>query len=74
MPNNNEEEFIKGLRQLGCEVAAPNRRRLKAVLPEDIEVRHLYVLAKELSVQIRHLDYKRDSLEDIFLRAMESDI
>jgi ABC-2 type transport system ATP-binding protein len=68
----NEEAFVKGLRNLGCEVAVPNRRRLKAVLPEDIDIHHLYVLAKELSVQIRHLDYKRDSLEDIFLRAMES--
>ncbi len=66
-----EEGFVQGLRQLGCEVAITSRRRMKAVLPNDIEIHHLYALASEVSVQIRHLDYKRDSLEDIFLRAME---
>ena len=66
-----EENFIEGLRKLGCEVAIPNRRRIKAILPDDIDVKHLYILAQELAVQIRHLDYKRDSLEDIFMRAME---
>ena len=66
-----ESRFVDGMRQLGCEVAIPNRRRLKAVLPEDVEVHHLYALASELSVQIRNLEYKRDSLEDIFMRAME---
>lgn len=66
-----EGRFIEGLRKLGCEVATPNRRRLKAILPEDVEIHHLYALARELSVQIRNLDHKRDSLEDIFLRAME---
>lgn len=66
-----EDRFVEGLRRLGCEVALPNRRRLKAILPEDVEIHHLYALARELSVQIRNLDYKRDSLEDIFMRAME---
>ena len=66
-----ENRFVEGLRQLGCEVALPNRRRLKAILPEDVEIHHLYTLAKQLSIQIRSLEYKRDSLEDIFLRAME---
>lgn len=68
-----EESFVKGLREWGCEVARPSRRHIKAVLPEDISIRHLYALAQELSVQIRQLDYKRDSLEDIFFRAMESE-
>ena len=30
-----------------------------------------YRLAAERKIQIRRLDYKRDSLEDIFLKAME---
>lgn len=68
---NNEEAFMSGLRRLGCEVASPNRRRIKTVLPESVEIKDLYQLANELSVQIRHMNYKRDSLEDIFLRAME---
>ena len=66
-----EQAFIRGLKALGCEVGIPNRRRLRAVLPEHAEVRDLYALAEKLDVQIRRLDHKRDSLEDIFLRAME---
>lgn len=69
----NEKDFVEGLRNLGCEVALPNRRRIKAIIPDGVEVHHLYGLADELSVQIRNLDYKRDSLEDIFLRAMDDD-
>jgi ABC-2 type transport system ATP-binding protein len=44
------------------------------VLPEGIEIRHLYELAAERQVQIRKLDYKRDSLQDIFLKAMETEV
>ena len=66
-----QERFIAGLADLGCEVGMPNRRRLRAVLPRHVEVADLYELAAELSVQIRQLDHKRDSLEDIFLRAMD---
>ena len=40
-------------------------------LPPTLEIRSLYEAAAEDSVQIRHLDYKRDSLQDIFLKAME---
>jgi len=35
-------------------------------------VRDLYRIASEYDVQIRRLSYKRDSLEDIFLKAMEN--
>jgi len=42
------------------------------VLPEGVEIRDLYVLAAERDIQIRRLNYKRDSLQDIFLKAMEN--
>ena len=42
------------------------------VLPEGVEIQDLYRLAAEREVQIRRLDYKRDSLQDIFLKAMNS--
>jgi len=35
-------------------------------------VRDLYQLAARERVQLRRLSYKRDSLEDIFLKAMEN--
>ena len=66
-----QDRFVEGLVALGCEVGMPNRRRLRAVLPAHVEIADLYALAAELSVQIRQLDHKRDSLEDIFLRAMD---
>ena len=46
--------------------------RIKLVLPDGVEVRQLYRVAAEQNVQIRRLNHKRDSLEDIFLKAMES--
>jgi len=67
------DAFVAGLRDRGCEVGMQNRRRLRAVLPPTMEVRNVYELATALNVQIRGLDHKRDSLEDIFLRAMEGD-
>jgi len=46
--------------------------RIKLVIPENIEARDLYVIASEQGVQIRRMNQRRDSLEDIFLRAMEN--
>ena len=68
-----QSSFAAALRQLGCEVAVQNRRRLKAVLPESVEIRNLYAAAAENGIQIRRVDFKRDSLEDIFLKAMEDE-
>jgi ABC-2 type transport system ATP-binding protein len=56
---------------LGCEYAFTNERRLKLVLPEGVEILDLYKIAAEREIQIRRLNFKRDSLEDIFLKAME---
>jgi ABC-2 type transport system ATP-binding protein len=63
--------FLTNAEQLGCELAVNGNRRLKMILPETVEVRDLYRIASETGVQIRRLDYKRDSLQDIFLKAME---
>jgi ABC-2 type transport system ATP-binding protein len=67
-----QEKFVKAIQQLGCEYAVSGDHRLKIVLQEGVEVRDLYRLAEEQQVQLRRLSYKRDSLEDIFLRAMEN--
>jgi ABC-2 type transport system ATP-binding protein len=64
--------FAKSLAALGCEYAITSDYRLKVVLQDHIEVRDLYRIAAEHELQIRRLSYKRDSLEDIFLKAMES--
>jgi ABC-2 type transport system ATP-binding protein len=64
--------FVEALAALGCEYALTGDHRLKIVLQEGIEVRDLYRLAAQEQVQLRRLSYKRDSLEDIFLKAMEN--
>lgn len=65
------EHFLNTVRELGCECAVDKGRRLKLILPENVEIRDLYRIAASSEVQIRRLDYKRDSLQDIFLKAME---
>jgi ABC-2 type transport system ATP-binding protein len=65
--------FLEAVERLGCECAVDVKtRRIKMVMPEAIEIRNLYELADSHSIQIRRLDYKRDSLQDIFLKAMEA--
>jgi ABC-2 type transport system ATP-binding protein len=64
--------FVDGLRTLGCESAVSGDKRVKMVLGESTEIRDLYRIAAATGVQIRRLNYKRDSLEDIFLKAMEN--
>jgi len=65
-------KFVEAISKLGCEYALTGDHRLKLVLQEGVDVRDLYRLAAQEKVQIRRLSYKRDSLEDIFLKAMEN--
>jgi ABC-2 type transport system ATP-binding protein len=64
-------EFAAAVGALGCEYAMTGEQRVKLVMNDGLEVRDIYKLAAERNVQIRRLNYKRDSLEDIFLKAME---
>jgi ABC-2 type transport system ATP-binding protein len=68
---NEPGPFVEELGRLGCEYAVVGNRKIKTVLPEGLEIRHLYEVAARGNFQIRRLDYKRDSLQEIFLRAME---
>jgi ABC-2 type transport system ATP-binding protein len=65
-----EAPFVQSVEQLGCECAVFPNGRMKLVMPEKVEIRELYRIAAAQSVQIRKLNYRRDSLEDIFLKAM----
>jgi len=64
-------EFAAAIGSMGCEYAMTGEQRVKLVMNDGLEVRDIYKLAAERNVQIRRLNYKRDSLEDIFLKAME---
>jgi ABC-2 type transport system ATP-binding protein len=67
--------FASAIEGLGCECAVyPNgagTSRVKVVLPEAIEMRELFRIAATHDVQVRRMNYRRDSLEDIFLAAMK---
>jgi ABC-2 type transport system ATP-binding protein len=64
--------FLAAIEKLGCETAPGAQGRVKLILPDGLEIRQLYEVAAGQSVQIRRLNHKRDSLEDIFLKAMEA--
>src|SRR5262245_52805369 len=67
-----QSSFVEAIAKLGCEYALSGPQRMKVVLQEGVEVRDLYRLAAQADLQLRRLSYKRDSLEDIFLKAMEN--
>ena len=63
--------FADAVERLGCACAVTAPGKIKTVLSEGMEIRDLYRLAAARDVQLRRLNYRRDSLEDIFLKAME---
>jgi len=63
--------FSSALQQLGCECAVFTNGRMKVVMPDKIEIREVYRIAEQQGIQIRKMNHRRDSLEDIFLNAME---
>jgi ABC-2 type transport system ATP-binding protein len=65
------ESFAAAITGLGCECASYPHGRLKLVMPETVKIRDLYAIAAQQGVQVRRLHHRRDSLEDIFLNAME---
>jgi ABC-2 type transport system ATP-binding protein len=64
--------LTEDLSRIGCECAATGTGRFRMALPEGFELREIYHLAAERDLQLRRLNYRRDTLEDIFLKAMES--
>jgi len=78
--------FAEAVERLDCECAITGSavpaaagthsdrspRRFKMVLGQEFVLQDLYQLAEAHNVQIRRLNYRRDSLEDIFLKAMEN--
>jgi ABC-2 type transport system ATP-binding protein len=67
-----QNKFAEAIGALGCEYALTGDTRVKIILQGGTEVRDIYRIASQYDVQIRRLSYKRDSLEDIFLKAMEN--
>lgn len=66
-----EEGFAAGLEALGAECASVGKGRWKMVLPPEFAMRELYRLAAAKNLELRRINYRKDTLEDIFLKAME---
>jgi ABC-2 type transport system ATP-binding protein len=64
------QAMAEHFQQTGWECALFPNGRMKLVLPDEMEVRDIYRAAAGHGVVIRKLTYRRDSLEDIFWRAM----
>jgi len=62
-------DFTEAIEKLGCECAVTGNR-LKMILADGVEIRDIYRIAAERDVRIRRLNFRRDTLEDIFLKAM----
>ncbi len=66
-----EAAFSDAVAQLGCDYSELGHGRFKMILRQGVAVKDLYRIAADRDVQIRKLNYRHDSLEDIFLKAME---
>jgi ABC-2 type transport system ATP-binding protein len=64
-------DFSEAIEKLGCECAIRSNR-MKIILPDGVESRDIFKVAAERDVRIRKLNFRRDTLEDIFLKAMEN--
>lgn len=64
-------DFTAAIEKLGCECAV-TANRMKMVLADGVETRDIFRIADERQVRIRRMNFRRDTLEDIFLKAMEN--
>jgi ABC-2 type transport system ATP-binding protein len=63
--------FISELSERGCQCSLTERDIIRIVLPPDEKTRLLFELAKKNDIQLRHFYYKKSSLEDVFIQALE---
>ena len=65
--------FVDAAEKLGCECASLDGGRVKMILGAGVEVRDIYQLANDRQLQLRRVSHRRDTLEDIFLKAMRGE-
>ncbi len=64
--------FADAMTALGCECSPLGLGRFRMVLPEGFDLKEIYRWASGRDVQFRRLNHRRDTLEEIFLKAMEN--
>lgn len=68
----NTQGLVEELAALGCECTPGSSGRFHMTVPDGFELRQLYGIAARRDLQLRRVSYRRDTLEDIFLKAMEN--
>jgi ABC-2 type transport system ATP-binding protein len=66
------KDFGEALTGLGCAYTQDPKGRIKMEVSADFKVREIYRLAAERDLQLRRVSYRQDTLEEIFLKAMEN--
>ncbi|MCX6999920.1 MAG: ABC transporter ATP-binding protein [Candidatus Sumerlaeota bacterium] len=67
----NIDRFMAELSERGCVCSMGEKESIRVVLPSEEKTELLFELAQKNDVQLRHFYFKRDSLEDLFLNALE---
>jgi ABC-2 type transport system ATP-binding protein len=67
-----QKDFPEALSALGCAYTSDVKGRIKMEVSPDFRVREIYKLAAERDLQLRRVSYRQDTLEEIFLKAMET--
>lgn len=65
-------DFGNELAGLGCPCTVDVKGRFKLELPAEFDMRRIYRLAADRDLQLRRVSYRQDTLEEIFLKAMET--
>jgi len=66
-----KDSFVAEIERRGCSSAEYADGRLKVVLPESLSSAEVFFIALDMDVQVRKMEMKRSTLEDIFLQAVE---
>ncbi len=64
--------FAAALAAAGCEVSPGGPGRFRMELPEGFDLKTVFSMAAQREVRLHRVSYRRDTLEDIFLSAMEN--
>jgi len=65
-----DEGFASAMESLGATCAMAGKGRWKMVLPAEFNFQELFRVAADKDLELRRLNYRKDTLEDIFLKAM----
>jgi ABC-2 type transport system ATP-binding protein len=68
--SGNDDGLGAALREQGAEAVGEGHGRWRIVLPEGVEFDVIWQLVSREDLLVRHLSHRRDSLEEIFLKAV----